>query len=67
MIHAPVGVILILGIVMVPVYVMLLGWFFGSPRSTRLALTGVGYLVSITVGLWAGLAAFALLLGLLFF
>jgi len=67
MIHLAVGVILILGIVLAPVYVMLLGWFFGSPRDFRLALTGVGYLASITVGLWAGLGVFAALLGLVFF
>lgn len=67
MIHLSVGLVLILGIVLAPVYIMLLGWFFGAPRNLRLALTGVGYLVSITVGLWVGLALFAMLLGLVFF
>ena len=61
------GEVLILGIVFAPIYLMLIGWFLGRPRDFRIALTGVGYLVSITVGMWAGLALFAALLGLLFF
>ncbi len=58
---------LLLGIVLLPVYAMLLGWFFGRPRSLRLALLGVGYLVGITVGMWVGLAILVTLLGVLFF
>lgn len=61
------GFVLILGVVMAPVYAMLLGWFLGEPRVPRLAAMGVGYLVSITVAMWVGLALFAALLGLLFF
>jgi hypothetical protein len=61
------GQILILGIVFAPVYLMLLGWFIGRPRDLRLALIGVGYLTTITVGLWVGLAIFAAILGAIFF
>lgn len=58
---------LLFGIVLLPVYGMLLGWFLGKPRNLRLALTGVGYLVGITVAMWTGLALFVALLGVVFF
>jgi hypothetical protein len=61
------GEIVILGVVFAPVYLMLLGWFLGRPRELRLPLIGVGYLVSITVGMWVGLALFAAALGVAFY
>ncbi len=61
------GEIVILGIVFAPVYLMLLGWFLGHPRELRLPLIGVGYLVTITVGMWVGLALFAAALGAVFY
>lgn len=61
------GYILIFGVVLAPVYLMLIGWFVGRPRELHLPLLGVGLLVGVTVGLWGGLALFAALLGLLFF
>ncbi len=61
------GDILILGIVFAPVYVMLIGWFLGRPRSLRLPLLGVGYLAAITVAMWGGLALFAAALDIAFF
>lgn len=64
---SPVGWWLLLGIVFLPVYGMLLGWFLGKPRNFRLALTGVGYLVGITVALWGGLFLLTQLIGVAFF
>lgn len=61
------GYWLIFGIVMLPVYGLLLGWFFGKPRNFRLALMGVGYLVGLIVLLWGGLFVFAEVLRLVFF
>lgn len=61
------GTILIFGVVLAPVYLMLIGWFAGSPRELRTPLLGVGILVTVTVGLWAGLALLGAVLGLLFF
>jgi hypothetical protein len=61
------GLVLIFGVVLVPLYIMLTAWFAGRPHDIRLSMTGVGYLVSITVGMWVGLAAFAFVLGLVFF
>lgn len=61
------GYWLIFGIVMLPVYGLLLGWFFGKPRNFRLALMGVGYLVGLIVLLWGGLFVFGEVLRLVFF
>ncbi len=61
------GEIVILGIVFMPVYVMLLGWFLGRPRELRLPLIGVGYLVGTTVAMWVGMALFAAALGVVFY
>lgn len=61
------GTILIFGVVMSPVYLMLVGWFAGEPREIRTSLLGVGILASVTVGLWVGLAVVGAVLGLLFF
>ena len=61
------GTILIFGVVLAPVYLMLVGWFAGHPRELRTPLLGVGILVSVTVGLWGGLAVLGALIGLLFF
>jgi hypothetical protein len=61
-----VGTLIIFGVVLSPVYLMLFAWFVGKPRELRTPLLGVGYLASITVGLWGGLALFAALLGALF-
>jgi hypothetical protein len=60
------GPILIFGIVLSPVYLMLLGWLFGRPRELRLPLVGLGFLVGFTVLAWGGMAAFGLLVDLLF-
>lgn len=61
------GTWLIFGVVLLPVYLMLLGWFLGDPRDARTGLLGVGYLVALTAGLWTGLFAFTVLLGVIFF
>ena len=64
---SPVGWWLIFGIILLPLYGMLFGWFLGRPRRLVLALRGVGYLVGITVMMWGGLALFVALLGIIFF
>lgn len=58
---------LIFGILLLPVYLVLLGWLLGKPRSLRLMLMGLGYLVGLTVLLWGGLAVFAAVVGAVFF
>jgi len=62
-----VGTWLIFGIILAPVYVMLLGWFLGKPRNIRKSLLGVGYLVGLTVLLWGGMFAISMVFKFVFF
>lgn len=61
-----VGTWLIFGIVLVPVYAILLGWFLGKPRNLRLSLMGVGYVAGLIALLWAGLTVMSVVVRLLF-
>ncbi|MBI4282983.1 MAG: hypothetical protein HY663_00775 [Chloroflexi bacterium] len=63
----PVGRWLLFGIILLPVYGMLLGWFLGKPRNSRLALRGVAYLLGMIVLLWGGLFALSMLIKFVFF
>jgi hypothetical protein len=62
-----IGPALMFGVVFAPVYLILLGWFFGRPGGLRLPLIGVGFLAGLTILVWGGMALFALVLDLLFF
>jgi hypothetical protein len=62
-----IGLWLLFGVVLVPLYVMLFGWFADRPREVRPALIGVGYLVGFTVLMWSGAALVAYTIGLLYF
>ena len=62
-----IGTVLIFGIVLSPVYLMLIGWLFGRPRELRMPLIGIGYLAGFTVLAWGGLAVFGWVLGLAYF
>ncbi len=64
---APIGLILIFGVVLSPVYLMLAGWIFGRPRELRLPVIGAGFLVGFTALAWGGMAAFAWTVRLLYF
>ena len=61
-----VGTWLIFGIVLLPVYMVLAGWFLGKPRNLRLSLMGVGYVVGMIAVLWGGLTLMSLMARLLF-
>ncbi|MBI2868698.1 MAG: hypothetical protein HYX96_02590 [Chloroflexi bacterium] len=63
----PVGTWLVFGIISLPVYAMLLGWFLGKPRNPALALRGIAYLLVMIVLLWGGLAALSFLIRFVFF
>ena len=41
------GLYVVFGVILVPLYLILLGWFLGEPRDYRTALLGVGFLVAI--------------------
>ena len=61
------GTWLIFGVIGLPVYMVVLGWFLGRPRDHRKAMLALGYLVGFTVLLWTALLLKTLLLGLVFF
>ena len=63
----PVGIWLVLGIILVPIYGMLLGWFLGKPRNSSLALRGVVYLLGMTVLLCGGLYVLSVVIKFVFF
>ena len=63
----PVGLWLILGIILAPIYGMLLAWFLGKPRNYSMAVRGVVYLIAMTLGLWGGLYALSLLIRFVFY
>ncbi len=46
---------------------MLAAWFLGEPRDTRTGLLGVGYLVGLTVAMWAGFGMLTVGIGVIFF
>lgn len=62
-----IGTWLIFGIVLLPVYGVMLGWFLGKPRNFRLALLGVGYMVGLTVFLLAAVTVLSMLFRVVFF
>ena len=61
-----VGTWLIFGIVLLPVYMVMLGWFLGKPRKLRLSLLGVGYAIGMATLLWSGLALLSFTAGQIF-
>lgn len=61
------GTWLIFGIILVPVYVVILAWFFGKPRDTKTAALGLGYLVGLTTLLWTGMFIKTVVIDVLFF
>lgn len=62
------GLLLVFGVVLLPLYLVLVGWFFGKPRHPKHAFTGVFFLVGIAIGtifaLWIMDAVFTLIMGL---
>jgi|GEM_PF-711359 hypothetical protein len=61
------GTYLIFGIVLAPVYAMVIAWFLGDPSDRSKGLLGVGYLAGLTTVLWGGLFVATLVIGTLFF
>lgn len=61
------GTWLIFGVVLLPVYVMVVAWFTGVPRETKTGLIGVTYLVGLVTSMWLGMLVLTVLLGIIFF
>lgn len=45
----PVGIVVLLAVIMMPVYVTLAAWLFAEPRDHRTAGIGIGYMAVIAV------------------
>lgn len=58
---------LIFGIILVPVYAAILGWFLGYPRDTKIATMGLSYLVGIVLAMWIPMYILTVIIGLVFF
>lgn len=61
------GTWLIFGIILVPVYTVILAWFLGEPRDTKTAVLGLGYLVGLTTLLWTGMFIKTVVIDVVFF
>lgn len=61
------GTWLVFGVILVPVYVMLLAWFLGNPRDIRTALLGTGIFFGLIVLLWTAMLVQTLLIGVIFY
>ncbi|APX95968.1 hypothetical protein [Natronorubrum daqingense] len=62
-----VGTYLIFGVVLVPIYVMVISWFVSEPRDTKTGLLGVSYLIGIAAQMWIGMFILTVIIGVLFF
>ncbi|OVE86280.1 hypothetical protein [Natronolimnobius baerhuensis] len=62
-----IGTWIIFGVVLVPIYVMIIAWFAGVPRDTKLGGMGVVYLIGITAGMWVPMFFLTVLIGIVFF
>ena len=60
------GTIVIFGLIFVPLYSVLIGWFAGEPSDAEAGFLGVGYLATFIASLWGGLFALTGVLGLVF-
>ncbi|ELY62282.1 hypothetical protein [Natronolimnohabitans innermongolicus] len=62
-----IGTYLIFGVILFPVYVMVVAWFAGEPRDSKTGVMGVTYLVGITAQMWIGMFILTLIIGVVFF
>ena len=44
------GLILVFGVLLAPLYLVLLGWIFGEPRDTETLLIGLAFMTAIILG-----------------
>lgn len=62
------GLLLVFGVVLIPLYLVLGGWFLGEPRRPKHAATGVFFLAGIGLGtivaLWVIGAVLGVVMGL---
>lgn len=61
------GTWLIFGVILMPIYAMVIAWFLGKPRDVKTGLMGVVYLVGITTGMWVSMFIGMEIVGLIFY
>ncbi|QSW98785.1 hypothetical protein [Haloterrigena alkaliphila] len=61
------GTWIIFAVILVPIYVMLVAWFVGTPRNTTTGLLGVTYLVGIATTMWVSMLVLTIIIGLVFY
>ncbi|SFB98728.1 hypothetical protein SAMN05444422_103369 [Halobiforma haloterrestris] len=61
------GTWLIFAVILVPIYVMVIAWFVGTPRNTKTGLLGVTYLVGLTSGMWISMFFLTVIIGIVFY
>lgn len=52
-----IGLLVVFGIVLLPVYLMFLGWFIGKPRNYRPVGLALGYMLGFVLLVIVGMAA----------
>jgi biotin transporter BioY len=60
------GTWVIFGVIGLPIYTAILGWFLGKPRTTKDALMALSYLIGFIVSMWVGLYILTMLIGIVF-
>ena len=58
-----IGLYVIFGVVLLPVYVMFVGWFVGHPREYRPVAIALGYMVVFFTGIALGVVVLDVILG----
>ena len=58
------GTWVIFGVIGLPIYVTVLAWFLGKPRTTKSALMALSYLVGFIVSMWVGVYILTMILGI---
>jgi VIT1/CCC1 family predicted Fe2+/Mn2+ transporter len=61
------GTYLVFGIILLPIYLMVIAWFAGEPSDRTAGWLGVGYLAALTTALWGGLFALTMVIKFAFF
>lgn len=57
-----IGLYVIFGIIMLPVYVMIAGWILGKPHDYRSVAMTFGYIAAYIIAIIAGLAVLGLVI-----
>lgn len=49
MTHAPIGIFVLFGVVLIPLYIFIIASFVGRPRTPKVALLMLGLPISLTI------------------